>query len=857
MSCAPALLVIAAALHPAPQQTSSPSVRVDVPRPAAPAPATAVAFRASAPPAIDGKDQDPIWANAVAITEFREFQPVEDKEPRYRTEARVAYDARNIYVFVRAFDPAPDSILARLSRRDVRASSDQIKVVIDSYHDRRSGFEFAVNPVGVKRDFAIYNDGWEDGAWNGVWDVATSIDSLGWTAEFRIPLSQLRYSRKASNTFGFGVWRDIERHTERVSWPLYRPTVNGLSSQLGELTGLTGLAAPRRIELVPYVTARSGELADAQGGFSRSQSFDGGADLKLGLGSNMTLDATVNPDFGQVEADPAVLNLGAFETFFQERRPFFVEGTGIFDFGVNCSVVNCGGEVLFYSRRIGRAPQASFLYGEPSSPTASTILGAAKVTGRFPGGTTIGVLEAVTARETGSLDRTIEPTTNYGALRLQQDFRRGNSGVGMMVTSVNRALDEWTEDVLRRDAYVAAVDFRHRFLNNRFEVNGSLDLSRVSGSPSAIAATQRSSVHNFQRPDATLGYDPDRTALWGDAEEIKLSKISGRWRFESAYQRRSPGFEVNDLGFLRRADQQSWSTWTQLRFNRPTRAYRQVFVNANWWQWWTADGLPQERAANTNAHAEMFNRWWLHAGGTLGQIGTTFSDRESRGGPAVRNSPFLNLWGGVEGDGRKAIVPFFWTSHTWSDEGSSTFHDYSPQLNFRISSGFNASLAMSVSTNHNDAQWYGNFTDSAGVTHYTFARLEQVTGSLTGRVDYTFTPDLTLQVYAQPFVSKGTYSNVRELADPRADTFDGRFQPYGDAAVAGNPGGFNFKQFRSNVVLRWEYRPGSALFFVWQTGRSANDPIEGNRSISGNFRDLFDLRSDDTFLIKASYWINW
>ena len=856
MACAPALLLIAASLHPAPQQTSNGSVRVDPPR-APSVPAAAVALRAAAPPAIDGRDTDPIWAQSVAITGFREFAPVEDKEPRYRTEAHVAYDARNIYVFVRAFDPAPDSILARLSRRDVRASSDQIKIVIDSYHDRRSGFEFAVNPVGVKRDFAIYNDGWEDGAWNGVWDVATAIDSLGWTAEFRIPLSQLRYSRQESNTFGFGVWRDIERHTERVSWPLYRPSQTGLSSQLGELTGLAGLSAPRRIELVPYVTAKSGELPDTAAGFGRHQSFDGGADLKLGLGSNLTLDATVNPDFGQVEADPAVLNLGAFETFFQERRPFFVEGTGIFDFGVNCNVVNCGGEVLFYSRRIGRAPQAAGLYGDATSPTASTILGAAKVTGRFPGGTTIGVVEAVTGREAGTVDRTIEPTTNYAALRLQQDFRRGNSGVGLMVTGVNRALDEWTEDALRRNAYVAAMDFRHKFLNNRFEVRGSLDLSRVAGSASALDATQRGSVHNYQRPDAQLGYDPTRTSLWGDAEEIQAGKVSGMWRFETSYQRRSPGFEVNDLGFLRRADQQSWSTWTQLRFMKPTKVYRQIFWNANWWQYWTADGLPQERAFNTNAHSELANRWWLHAGGTLGQVGTTFCDRCARGGPALRNSPFLNVWGGIEGDGRKVLVPFFWTSHSWSDEGSSSFHDFSPELSFRISSGFNASLSMSVSTNTDDAQWYGNFTDSTGATHYTFAHLEQITGSLTGRIDYTFSPNLTLQVYAQPFVSKGTYSDVRELSDPRAATFNGRFQPYGDAAVAGDPGGFNFKQLRSNVVMRWEYRPGSALFFVWQTGRSAFDPIEGNRSISGNFRDLLDLRSDDTFLIKASYWINW
>jgi len=853
MACAPALLLLAATLHPAPQ-TSDPALGRRPPEAASPN--TAIALRASAPPTIDGLDRDPIWAGALVISGFREFTPVEDKDPRFRTEARVAYDARNLYVFVRAFDSAPDSILQLLSRRDVRSSSDQIKIVVDSYHDRRSGFEFAVNPAGVKRDFAIYDDGNEDDAWDAVWDVATSVDALGWTAEFRIPLSQLRYARKESNTFGFGIWRDIERHTERVSWPLYRPSRPGLSSQLGELTGLAGLGAPRRVELVPYAITKTSER-DGVDGFARYQQASAGADLKLGIGPNLTLDATVNPDFGQVEADPAVLNLGAFETFFQERRPFFMEGTGIFDVPVNCNVVNCSGETLFYSRRIGRAPQAGFLYGDETSPLATTILGAGKLTGRFPGGMTIGVLEAVTGRESGAEDRTIEPPTNYAALRMQQDFRQGNTGVGFLITGVNRALDEWTEDLLRRNAYAAAFDFRHRFLGNRFEVRGKLDMSNVSGSATAMDATQRNAVHNYQRPDVDLGYDPTRTTLWGDAEELQVAKVAGMWRFETSFQRRSPGFEVNDLGYLRRGDQQSWSTWSQLRFLTPTSVYRQVFWNSNWWMHWTTDGLPQERAFNTNAHAQLQNRWWLHAGGTLGQLGATYCDRCARGGPAVRNSPFVSVWGGLEGDSRNALTPYLWSSYFGGDEGRSHGWDISPEVNLRVASRFNASLAFSVSGNTDDAQWYDNVTDSTGTTHYTFAHLDQVTTAITGRVDFTFTPTLSLQVYAQPFISQGTYADVRELDDPRAAAYDDRYRPYGDAAMTANPGGFNVKEFRSNVVLRWEYRAGSALYFVWATGRSGFNPVEGDRNMGGNFNDLFGLQSADTFLIKGSYWLNW
>src|SRR5947208_2068326 len=333
------------------QTATSPSGDGVAPPPSTATRATAV--RAKTPVVIDGRDDDEVWRVAPAITQFREFQPKEDGDPRFATEAKVAYDDRNLYVFIRAFDPHPDSILKLLARRDVRAATDQLKIVIDSYHDRRNGFEFAVNPAGVKRDYAIYNDNQEDDAWDAVWDVATQVDSLGWTAEFQIPLSQLRYVPRGTNTFGFGIWRDIQRYTERESWPLYRNSQAGISSQLGELTGLVGLPSPRRPEIAPYMLTKNVSCPTGSA-FDRSQKVTGGADLKYGITSNLTLDGTVNPDFGQVEQDPSVLNLTAFETFLQERRPFFVQGAGIFRFDVNCSQVNCNGEGLFYSRRIGR-----------------------------------------------------------------------------------------------------------------------------------------------------------------------------------------------------------------------------------------------------------------------------------------------------------------------------------------------------------------------------------------------------------------------------------------------------------------------------------------------------------------------
>jgi len=797
---------------------------------------TTVAHRAATPPVIDGKDNDEVWRLAPVIREFRQFQPTEDANPSFLTEAKVAYDEHNFYVFVRAFDSHPDSIKKLLARRDVRICCDQIKIVIDSYHDRRTGFEFAVNPGGVKRDYAMYGDDQqEDDAWDGVWEVATQIDSLGWTAEFRIPLSQLRYAHLPSNTFGFAIWRDIDRHGgERVGWPLYRVSRRGFVSQLGDVVGLDGLAAPRRLEISPYAVAKNLPAP----GFERDQKYDGGADIKYGITSNITVDATVNPDFGQVEADPSVVNLTSFETFYQERRPFFVEGTGIFNFRVNCNIVNCSGEGLFYSRRIGHDP--------------TRILGAAKITGRLPGGLTIGAVEGITKRATQN-GGTVEPFTNYGVLRLSQDYRNGQSGIGFMGTAVNRTVDPATEGFLRDHAYVGAVDFRHRFHGGAYELSGSFDLSTVSGSPSAIARTQRNSTHNYQRPDDDVRFDSTRTSLAGDAEEILLTRRNGFIQFQTSYMRRSPGFEVNDLGILFRSDQQGWNTWGSLNWQRPNKLFQRAFWNFNWWQFWTTgDGLPTDRAANTNFHGQFKNQWWVHVGGTVGNLGDIYCDRCARGGPAVRGDQYIAPWIGLQYDQRAAIVPSVFMNYFKGDRGHSRSTNLSPQVDLRVSSQFRGSVSFSASHNIRDAQDLNPVTDLTG-THYLFAHLDQKTTSMSFRIDYTATPTLTVQVYASPFVSKGRWSNLRELSStPRATGYDARFQPF----TGPGPGDFNIKFFNSNFVVRWEYRPGSTLFLVWNQGRDDFEPTQGTRDVTGDFTKLFKAYPRNTFLIKASYWLN-
>jgi len=823
-----------------------------------PVPASRViATRAAQPPVIDGRDDDAVWRETQPINGFQEWRPSEGGPPKLPTEAKIAYDAANMYVFVRAFDPHPDSIITVRARRDYFTPSDMIWLFLDSYHDRRTGYEFGVNPSGVKLDAQVYNDGNEDFAWDAVWDVATRVDSLGWTAEFRIPLSQLRYGPQKHHTFGLIIDRDLYRYSQRVSWPLLRQSKAGFVSQFGDVDGFDDLEAPRRLEAAPYVVTKNVSQFTATG-IGRTQDLAAGGDVKYRVASNLTLDATLNPDFGQVEADPAVLNLSAFETFFTEQRPFFVAGRGLFQFDVNCSQVNCSSEGLVYSRRIGRAPELAGTYSDTTSPAFTRILGAGKLTGRLPGGMTIGVLDAVTQHVTGVGGVTIEPTTNYGVLRLRQDLRGGESSIGGIVTAVNRDNDSFTAPHLRRTAYVGATDFRHRFRGGRFEISGSLDLSRMTGSASAIAATQRDAVHYYQRPDAGLPYDTTRTSLAGDAEELQFSKVGGAHLLgQTSYQRRSAGFEINDLGYLQRADQQSWNTWLGY-FDRHQRALYQRFQwNFNWWQYWTTAGLPEERAFNTNTHTTFNNTWSFHTGFTLGQLGGTYCYDCARGGPAVRQDPYFAPWAGLNGDDRKAIVPYFWVNYWRGDGGRSHSLVLMPEVDFKLASRITAALIPEYRRKTNDIQPRDPVTDPAGrVTHSVFSHLEQKQLGVTMRVTYPFNANTSLQVYAQPFVAKGTYSNLQELSGtPRAADYASRYKGYTDSTGTYSTG-FNYKQFRSNVVFRWEYRPGSTLFVVWSQGRTASSSVEGTRGLGGDLRDLFDLRPDNGFLVKLSYWIN-
>lgn len=808
---------------------------------------TAAAAKAQPAPIIDGNDNDPAWAAAELIRDFRTFEPVDDGEPRFRTEARVTNDASNLYVVVRAFDPHPDSIIGLLSRRDVKTQSDQIKIMIDSYHDRRTGYEFAVNPSGVKRDYYLYDDVREDASWDAVWEVATRIDSLGWVAEFRIPLSQLRYPRSASNTFGLMIMRDLARTNERFSWPAYRRQRPGVASQFGEISGLEGLGSPRRLEIVPYAITKNLSARD-ESGFGRKQQQSLGADLKYGLSSNLTLDATVNPDFGQVEADPAVLNLTAFESFFEERRPFFIEGTGIFQFDPNNAQ-------LFYARRIGRAPQLAGLVDDPNAlvPGASTILGAAKVTGRLASGTSVGLMTALTQKETVS-STVVEPQTEYGVARLSRDFRNGESAVGLMVTQVSRQLDESTEDFLRRSATVGGIDARHRFAHGKFSASSSIAFSNVTGAANAIARTQRSGVHLFQRPDSHLHYDPERTSLSGSAFAGRLEKVDGIVRGGASYQRWSPGFESNDLGFLAQADQQSLFSYLSVRSAQPKSFYRRASAQISLYNQFNIEGMPTVQTPEIFAEATFRNSSSFSADLWRDNTGAVYCDRCARGGPALRLSPSTSLLINWASDPRMTLQKLFAAIYTTADDGRSQLWRVRPYLTLRAASNISVELGARYQRNKDNTQWYGNVGQVGGAdAHYLFAHLDQHLLSFQSRFSITATPNLSLQFYGEPFVTTGRYSNVRELDSPRSAHYSDRFKPY---ALADEPGGFNEKEFHSNMVLRWEYRPGSSLFIVWSQGRFQDDRHIGNFAPARDYHDLFSARPDNTILVKASYWVS-
>jgi hypothetical protein len=818
-------------------------------------PATATAVR------VAGEPSEEAWRTTVPVDAFVQREPHDSAAPSQRTEFRVAYDESTLFVKVRAFDSEPDRIVTYLTRRDLDSPCDWIHVMVDSYHDKRTAYEFAVNPSGVKLDRYWYNDNNRDDSWDAVWDVRVSRDSLGWTADFRIPFSQLRFTPSDVSTFGFAVSRQIGRLNETSTWPLLSRSDNGYVSSFGELGGLAMSGSSKKLELVPYALANLTKQDTAGNPLLKHAAPDGalGLDMKYALTPGLTFTGTVNPDFGQVEADPAVVNLTAFETFFSERRPFFVEGSGNFNFPMECNDGACTG--LFYSRRIGRAPQG--LDDLPSdegtytdAPAQTTIIGAGKLTGRV-GNYSIGVMQAFTQEETARVQAglvpsrvTIEPATSYTVGRVRREFTN-QSSIGAMMTSTIRGADSGLTP-LADSAFTGGLDWDLRF-QKRYSITGYWVGSNLQGSPEAIDRIQENSRHYFQRPDleaATL--DASRTSLTGRGVQIAISKIGGEnVRFNSNVSIKSPGLDINDVGFMRRADQRSMNNWLQIRSDKPNRWFRSRNVNFNQWASWNTDGDLLGSGGNVNGGLTLLNNW--NFGGGIGAQTIGFDDRATRGGPGVYMRGYTEGWGWLNSDNRRALSLNHFTGGGRTGDGASWF-EVSPGVTYRPMPAITFNPAIRYSRNIFDAQWVEQVTDSSN--HYVFAHLDQTTVAVTLRFNYTVSPNLSLQLYAQPFVSAGSYDGYKELANGRSLDYAARYRPYAyDIAANGDPD-FNVKSFRTTNVLRWEYKPGSTLFVVWQQARE-NDAVPGGFHFGRDVTGIFGVPPKNVFLVKLAYWLNY
>ena len=845
------------------------------------APPSLRALRLSGPePSIDGVLDEPDWGGAMVARDFVVFEPNEGEAPSQATEARVLYGDEALFVGIRAFDASPDSIVAQLARRDDRPHSDWVDVVIDSYHDRRTAFRFGVNPAGVKSDGYMYDDTNEDDSWDAVWDVATRTDGRGWTAEFRIPYSQLRFDGAEGQTWGINFARFIARHMERSLWAPISQGDGALVSRFGDLEGLRNLSPPTRVEVLPYSLVRmeagAGSAADP---FHDPRDFSStiGADVKYGITTDLTLDITINPDFGQVEADPAQVNLTAFETFFPERRPFFVEGSNIFTFRFSEGDGDMASEGLFYSRRIGRAPQgraSGSTYAD--TPDRTRILGALKLSGKTRTGWSLGLLHALTGQEAamradavGALDdQVVEPSTQYGMARATRDFRDGRSAVGVISTWTVRDGATAEALALHSGAYTFGADARHRFGNDRFIATAYLLGSTVRGSEAALARTQRSPARYFQRPDAEhTEFDPGRRSLNGWAGSAVLAKIAGgHWRFATGAMARSPGFDSNDLGFMRETDFVAPFVWVGYQQYQPTRHLQRWNVGFNAWTPYSFGGEAFSKGTNVNGSFTLNNFWGGYVGVMRQSAG--LSNTALRGGPMLRSDPSWSGWFGLWSDSRKDLQ--LRLGNNWGVNSTTASWNYGTDLDlrWRPSSRATVSAGPFLSWRREDAQWVRRFELAA--PHYLFGRLEQTTAGITARADWTFSPTLSLQLYAQPFVSAGRYLDFKRVADPRAEAYRDRLtgvsashRDGGEVQVDIDRDGavesfsdpdFNFKQFRSNVVLRWEYQPGSTLFAVWSQGRN-HYATDGAFSFGSDLGTLLDQRSEDVFMLKLSYWI--
>jgi hypothetical protein len=852
---------------------------------------TIAAVPAGGPIVIDGVLSEPVWQTPGAGG-FTQRDPLDGEPASETTTVWVAYDRNAIYVAARLADSEPGKIVGRLGRRDGDIESDWFDVGFDPYHDRRSGYYFGVNPLGSIEDGTISNDTDTSSTWDGVWSSAARVDEGGWTVEIRVPFNQLRFKGTGVQVWGINFQRLIKRKNEEDHFAWVPKEESGLVSRFADLTGLSGIASGGRLEISPFALTKA-TLSPAVAGdpfhTGHQAAANAGFDLKGGLSSNLTLDVSVNPDFGQVEVDPAVINISDEETYYQEKRPFFIEGSSIFNFGRGGPNVYrmFGWEDpdLFYSRRIGRSPQ-----GTPSSagfvqmPDWTAILGAAKVTGKIGRDFNLGVIGAATAREYAAIDvagersaAEVEPFSSYGVARGLKEFGAGRSGLGFMATAAVRDLRGGAlEDALARDALAFGVDGWTCLGKDRdWVVAGWGAGTTVHGSTAAMTALQTSALHYFQRPDADwVSVDPDATSLSGWAGRLYVNKQNGSVVFNAAVGAMSPGFEANDLGYHNRGDIINGHIETGYRWLRPGRTFRKASITASYYRNYDFGWNRIGEYLYLDGKGTFLNYWTaaLH----LDWEPPKYSHWLTRGGPMAFYPAGETVRLELEGDDRKPLVLEGSAQYRYHPSGGYNYTFFAA-LTWKPSPNISLSVGPSYTWRYSEGQWVRSVVDplktSTYGVRYVLADIHQTTLPIEIRVGWTFTPRLSLQAYLQPYVAAGDFSAYKELHAARTFDFDyyGSFDGStitrsGDGIYTVDPDGpegpaapfsfadpdFSLKSLRGTVVLRWEYRPGSMLYLVWTQSRADySDP--GDFELWRDLGDIFRAKGENIFMIKFSY----
>jgi Domain of unknown function (DUF5916)/Carbohydrate family 9 binding domain-like len=847
-------------------------------------------IRATTPIVVDGQLNDEVWLRTPAATEFIQREPDEGKPATEATELRIAYDETALYVAARLKDREPARIARQLARRDQDAEADSFTVVLDPHHDHLTGASFAVTAAGVQLDATIFNDTSQDSSWDAVWVSAVTVDESGWCLEMRIPYSQLRFPSADRLTFGINAMRYIQRKKEQA-WLVHVPkTESGLASRMGHLEGLNGVVPHRTVEFLPYVVSRAEFLersSPADPFNDGARAFAGmGVDLKYRVSSNLSLDGTINPDFGQVEVDPAVVNLTAFETFFEEKRPFFIEGANIFSNFGRTGTNNFWGfnrvePIIFYSRRIGRSPQGSATGDFVDAPTASTILGAAKLTGKTRRGWNVGLLDAVTGRERAKTvtdgvgaKTEVEPLSNYLVLRAQREITQ-RAAIGALATAVNRDLsDPGLHEQLPAQAYVAGVD-GHYYLDQKRDwvIHGRIAGSQLQGSTGAISRLQQASQRYFQRPDAAhLEFNPAATMLRGWTGSVNLNRQSGIHGLNAALWAVNPGFDSSDAGFNFMSDRAGMHVTYQWKNPKVNSVVRERFAAIAKFYTWNYGRELQSDGVFALGNVQ-FKNYWTAFGNAL-YFRAAQDDRGTRGGPSMASPSARGAFGGVESDGRKRLR-LGANSNYESNEAGAWNVNASVNLRFIPASSLEISSGPSFGRTHALAQYVQSVVDPVATatfgSRYVFATLNQKEFSLQTRVNYVLSPKMSVQVYMQPLVSVGDYLEFKEFARPRSFefirygidrgelTYDPVARRYtvepgdGGASFGFDDPDFNFKSLRLNAIFRWEWKPGSAMYLVW-TEQRQDQAHPGEFAFRRDFGSTFGAPADDVLMFKIAYW---